>query len=79
MVVKDRLPGEGNDHRFRRSGEKKPPDNLAGLGSPLINALKRITSHVINYAALGLIPYYPPQTASSTFHRHNLMGTLNSE
>lgn len=52
MVVKDRLPGERNDQRFKRKGEKKkkknPTDNLPVLGSLLISALKRITSQVIN-------------------------------
>lgn len=49
MVVKDRLPREGNDQRFmRKGGKKNPTDNLPVLGSLLISALKRITSQVIN-------------------------------
>lgn len=57
---------------------KKPTYNLPVLGSPLINALKRITSHVINYAALGLLPYYLPQTVSSTLsHTQSNGNTLN--
>lgn len=50
MVVKDRLPGDGNDQRFKRKrGKKKnPTDNLPVLGSLLISALKRIASQVVN-------------------------------
>jgi len=48
---------------------ENPTDNLPVLGPPLINALKRITSHVRNYAARGLLPYYPTQTAPSTLSR----------
>lgn len=34
MVVKDRLPGERNDQRFKRKGgeKKTPTDNLPVLG-----------------------------------------------
>lgn len=58
---------------------KKPTDNLPGLGSLLINAPKRITSHVINYAALGLLPYYPSQKASSILSHRQSNGNTYSE
>lgn len=55
-------------------GKGKKTYNLP-VGSLLINALKRITSHVINYAALCLFPHYTSQNPVP-FHTHNLMGTL---
>lgn len=49
-----------------RGKRKKPTDIYLCLGSLLINALKKITPRVINYAALSSLSYYPAQTAPRT-------------
>lgn len=54
---------------------KKPADNLPVLGSLLSDSLKTIASRGLNDAALGSLPHYPSQTASS--HAHNLTRTLS--